>query len=180
MVPEREREAAGKRYVRNYPRHSVADLSAVLSKKQYESGVSTKATEKKQDGSEANKVCHDTLPHFVPPVMPCSPQLKRDRFAGLTRRAKRRKMTMEEDETDQKVIGASIRGAKKAMRPTKIGMPEARTHKVKAKKSRGEPKKQKSSNSFDRDLGQRTKTEGIRAKKGDSVGRAGKRPRKSR
>ena len=87
---------------------------------------------------------------------------------------------MEEDETDQRDIGASIRGAKKAMRPTKIGMPEARLHKPKAKKSRGESKRQKSRSSFDRDLGQRTKAEGIRAKKGDSVGRAGKRARKSR
>ena len=86
---------------------------------------------------------------------------------------------MEEDETDQRAIGASIRGAKKAMRPTKIGMPEARPQKSKVKKSQGGPKKQKK-DSFDHDLGQRTKTEGIRAKKGDSVGRAGKRPRKSR
>jgi len=88
-------------------------------------------------------------------------------------------MATEEDETDQRAIGASVRSAKKAMRPTKIGMPEARPQKPKAKKSRGGPEKQKKS-SFDHDLGQRIKTEGIRAKKGDSVGRAGKRPRKSR
>lgn len=89
-------------------------------------------------------------------------------------------MAIEEDETDQRAIGASIRGAKKAMRPTKIGVPEARPQMPKAKKSRGGSKKQKSSSSFDRELGQHIKTEGIRAKKGDSVGRAGKRPRKSR
>ena len=89
-------------------------------------------------------------------------------------------MAMEEDETDQRSIGASIRNAKKAMRPTKIGMPEARPQKTKGKKVRAEPKKQKNASSFDRDLGQRTKTEGLRAKKGDAVGRAGKRPRKSR
>ena len=88
-------------------------------------------------------------------------------------------MAMEEDETDQRAIGASIRGAKKAMKPTKIGMPEARSQKSKVKKSQGGPKKQKKS-SFDQDLGQHMKTEGIRAKKGDSVGRARKRPRKSR
>ena len=84
---------------------------------------------------------------------------------------------MEEDETDQHAIEASIRSAKKAMRPKKIGVPEPQG--VKPKKARG-LKKQKNASSFDRDLGQRTKTEGIRAKKGDSVGRAGKRPRKSR
>lgn len=88
-------------------------------------------------------------------------------------------MAMEEDETDQRAIGASIRSAKKAMRPTKIGIPEARPQKSRVKKSPGGSKKQKKG-TFDHDLGQRTKTEGIRAKKGDSVGRAGKRPRKSR
>jgi len=86
-------------------------------------------------------------------------------------------MATEEDETDQRAIGASIRNAKKASRPAKIGMPEA-----KPRKMRGTSKKQKKAkaSSFDHDLGQRAKTEGIRAKKGDSVGRAGKRPRKSR
>ena len=88
-------------------------------------------------------------------------------------------MAMEDDETDQRAIGASIRGAKKAMRPTKIGVLEPKPQNSKAKKLRGGPK-QRSASSFDRDLGQRTKTEGIRAKRGDSVGRAGKRPRKSR
>jgi len=89
-------------------------------------------------------------------------------------------MAMEEDETDQRVIGASIRSAKKAMRPTKIGLPETRLQMPKVKKSRDRPKKQKNASSFNHDFGQRTKSEGIRAKEGDSVGRAGKRPRKSR
>jgi ATP-dependent RNA helicase DDX27 len=89
-------------------------------------------------------------------------------------------MAMEEDKTDQRSIGASIRSAKKAMKPTRIGMPEPRPPKVKAKKAQGGAKKQKNTSTFDRDLGQRAKTEGIRAKKGESVGRAGKRPRKSR
>ena len=88
-------------------------------------------------------------------------------------------MATEEDEADHGAIGASIRNAKKAMRPTKIGMPEAGAQKTKGKGTRGVPK-QKGASSFDRDLGQRPKTEGLRAKKGDSVGRAGKRPRKSR
>jgi len=88
-------------------------------------------------------------------------------------------MAMEEDEMDHRAIGASIRSAKKAMRPTKIGMPEAGPQKTKVKRAQGVPK-QKATSTFDRDLGQRPKTEGLRAKKGDSVGRAGKRPRKSR
>lgn len=83
-------------------------------------------------------------------------------------------MAKEEDKTDQRAIGASIRSAKKSMRPTKIGMPEPRPQKVKPRKTHGG---RKNANSFDREFGQHTKTEGIRAKKGDSVGRAGKRPR---
>lgn len=87
-------------------------------------------------------------------------------------------MAMEEDKTDDHAIGASIRSAKKSMRPSKIGVLEPRSQKIKLKRPRGGPKK--NANAFERDLGQQTKTEGIRAKKGDSVGRAGKRPRKSR
>ena len=87
---------------------------------------------------------------------------------------------MEDDETDHRAIGASIRSAKKAMRPTKIGgIPEAGPQRVKMKRTGSAPR-HKGASSFDRDLDQRPKTEGLRAKKGDSVGRAGKRPRKSR
>ncbi|KAF9785870.1 DEAD-domain-containing protein [Thelephora terrestris] len=135
-------------------------VAQAVSKQQYESATSLKKSERNQHAPETNKP-------------------KRDKFSGLTRRAKRRKTAMEEDETDQHAIGASIRSAKKAMRPKKIGLPEPRPQKMKAKKTHGQ-KKQKNAGSFDHDLGQRTKPEGIRAKKGDSVGRAGKRPRKSR
>jgi ATP-dependent RNA helicase DDX27 len=150
-----------------------------VSKRQYESGASSKRSEKSQNSLEFNKVCHDFPPSFWSVHDVSLSQPKRDKFSGLTRRAKRRKMTMEEDKTDQRAIGASIRSAKQSMRPTKIGMPEPRSQKVKPKKTRGGPKKQ---NPLDRDLGQnlKTKTEGTRAKKGDSVGRAGKRSRKSR
>ncbi|GLB36171.1 putative DEAD-domain-containing protein [Lyophyllum shimeji] len=60
---------------------------------------------------------------------------KRDKFAGLSRKAKRRKMIMEEDaETgDQKSLNAAIRSAKKSARPPKIGVPEKRLSKTKAK-----------------------------------------------
>ena len=150
-----------------------------MSKQQYELGTSSKTSEKRQHAQEVNKVRHGFFPSLRTVGNFPFPQPKRDKFAGLTRRAKRRKMATEEDETDRRDIGASIRSAKKAMKPTKIGMPEARPQKNKAKKMRGGPKK-KNTTSFDRDLGQRAKTEGLRAKKGDAVGRAGKRPRKSR
>lgn len=151
-----------------------------MSKQLYESGTGSKKSEKKGNAPEVNKVCHDILPQIWSVCDVSLSQPKRDKFSGLTRRAKRRKIAMEEDETDQRVIGASIRSAKKSMRPTKIGMPEPRQQKVKQKKTRGGPKSLKNKSPFDRDLGQHAKTEGVRAKKGDSVGRAGKRPRKSR
>lgn len=140
-----------------------------MSKQQYESGTSFKMFEKKRNATEVNKVCHDFPLRLEGSDVSLS-QPKRDKFSGLTRRAKRRKMAMEEDKTDQRAIGASIRSAKKSMRPAKIGMPELRPQKVKPKKISGGPKKQNPG----------TKIEGIRAKKGDSIGRAGKRPRKSR
>jgi len=148
-----------------------------VSKQQYESGKSSGKSEKKPSATtETNKVRRGhPLSQAVNDILLL--QLKRDKFSGLTRRAKRRKMAMEGDETDERAIGASIRSAKKAMRPTKIGMLEPGLEKAKPKKAHG---KKKLNNSFDRDLGQRTKTEGIRAKKGDSVGRAGKRARNSR
>jgi ATP-dependent RNA helicase DDX27 len=89
-------------------------------------------------------------------------------------------MAAEEDETNQRAIGASVRIAKKAMRPTKINMPGPRPQRTGSVKMRGGPKKRTNAGSFDRDLGQLAKNEGMRAKKGDSVGRVGKRPRKSR
>ena len=52
-------------YVRSYLRNFVTDLSAAVSKKQYELSTSSKTSEKKQHAPEVNKVCHDTLPSFV-------------------------------------------------------------------------------------------------------------------
>lgn len=105
-------------------------------------------------------------------------QPKRDKFSGLTRKAKRRKMANEEDDDDHGAVNASIRSAKKAQRPVKIGMPENKLTKV--KKSKPKPKRAsggKPSGGFDQDMGQRSKgfaQEGTRAKKGDTVGRVGK------
>jgi len=55
-------------------------------------------------------------------------QPKRDKYDGLSRRLKRRKMAAEEDAEvgDTKSISASIRSAKKSSRPTKITEAEAK------------------------------------------------------
>lgn len=49
-------------------------------------------------------------------------QPKRDKFSGLSRKAKRRKMTLEEDKEagDSGVLKAAIRSAKRSSRPSKI------------------------------------------------------------
>lgn len=57
-------------YVRSYLRNFVTDPSAVVSKKQYESGTSSKTSEKKKHAPEVNKVCHETLPSLVLVLMP--------------------------------------------------------------------------------------------------------------
>lgn len=100
-------------------------------------------------------------------------QPKRDKFSGLSRRVKRRKLALEEDEAagDHKVVNAAIRSAKKAARPNKIGVPEKRDSKKgsksRDKKSKTKPKVTKGGN-FGSDMGQRggakAQNEGIRAK----------------
>ncbi|KAJ7630960.1 DEAD-domain-containing protein [Roridomyces roridus] len=100
---------------------------------------------------------------------------KRDKFDGLTRKAKRRKMAMEEDAElgDGGATKAAIRSAKKSARPQKIGVP---TSNANGKKSSRKKKATRVSGSgFGTDLGQRSSSgEGVRAKKGDAVGRLGK------
>lgn len=79
---------------------------------------------------------------------------KRDKFDGLSRAQKRRKMANEEDAQERPVINSSIRAAKKAQRPAKIGM-EQESYKSQnsKKKSKSKPKKGKSS--FSTDLGEK-------------------------
>lgn len=106
-------------------------------------------------------------------------QPKRDKFAGLTRKAKRRKMAMDEDERagDNAAVNAAIRSAKKAARPTKIGLPESkglpRRSKEKTNKTR---KATQGKGSFERDMGDKrtASREGVRAKRGDIIGGMGK------
>ncbi|KAJ7169880.1 DEAD-domain-containing protein [Mycena filopes] len=107
---------------------------------------------------------------------PSADKPKRDKFSGLTRKAKRRKLAMQEDEEmgDDRATQASIRSAKKSARPPKIGVLVPRPASKKAKKS---PRKvtARTGGAFDRDLGQKGGSgEGVRSKKGDSVGRLGK------
>jgi ATP-dependent RNA helicase DDX27 len=88
---------------------------------------------------------------------------------------------MMEDDDERKEMGsmnASIRSAKKAARPPKIGEADMRTSNKKPKsqsKKRAVGKPQannKKGSSFARDLGQ--KREGARAKKGDAIAGMGK------
>ena len=104
-------------------------------------------------------------------------QPKRDKFAGLTRKAKRRKLAMEEDERagDNAAVNAAIRSAKKAARPSKIGLPES---KMAPRRSKDKRKKSTSrkvtghTGTFDRDMGEKkaASREGVRAKRGDIIG----------
>ncbi|EJF66683.1 DEAD-domain-containing protein [Dichomitus squalens LYAD-421 SS1] len=108
---------------------------------------------------------------------PAQTKPKRDKFAGLSRRAKRRKMAMEEDAAETGAIRAAVRSAKKATRPAKIGEPERRTTSSKKRDKKGVRSKSKTKSkggAFDKDLGQRPAREGVRAKKGDVIGGMGK------
>ena len=91
---------------------------------------------------------------------------KRDKFAGLTRRAKRRKLASEEESReDKKSADAAIRSAKKAARPAKIGVPSRPASRRKQKRKSGSSKV-----GFSHDQGLRaSRSEGIHAKRGDHV-----------
>ena len=98
----------------------------------------------------------------------------------MSRRAKRRKLALEEDDdaADKGAMRAAVRSAKKAIRPAKIGMSENRATK---QKTRGKEKKKRRSESlftgqngrsvFDRDMGQKRGAvrEGARARSGDAI-----------
>ncbi|KAH8835254.1 DEAD-domain-containing protein [Flagelloscypha sp. PMI_526] len=120
-----------------------------LSKKQYETGNSAAGSKRKAGHDEVETI-------------------KRDKFSGLSRKAKRRKLALEEDAND-KATDAAIRSAKRANRPAKIGIPEP----IRAKGKTRSKKKQKvlrSGGAFGKDLGQKGKAgEGTRAKRTDAV-----------
>lgn len=100
-------------------------------------------------------------------------QPKRDKFSGLSRKAKRRKIIAEEDKeyNDSQAINASIRSAKKANRPAKIGEPDKKSTRPVKKKSKSTTEKSKGGSVFESDFGQKSKSsnEGIRARKDDAI-----------
>ena len=85
---------------------------------------------------------------------------------------------MEEDEAGETgAIKAAVRSAKKASRPAKIGESERRPASKKDKKRKSGSAKsvtKSKGGAFDKDMGQRSAREGVRAKKGDVIGGMGK------
>ncbi|KAF8216222.1 DEAD-domain-containing protein [Mycena galopus ATCC 62051] len=100
---------------------------------------------------------------------PTADKPKRDKFSGLTRKAKRRKIAMEEDKEldDDRATQAAIRSAKKSARTPKIGVPIPRPAVKKAKRSSRNKVTGRAGGAFDRDLGQKGSSfgEGVRSKK---------------
>lgn len=146
----------------------IADLA--LSKRQYESNFQ-KDNSMNQTSTvtkvQAEKVLFPVpMKERVADTRAWKP--KRDKFSGLTRRAKRRKLASEgETREERRATDAAIRSAKKAARPAKIGVPKEpppgrSTSKHKAKGDRlGKA-------GFGHDQGSRgSRREGIRAKRGD-------------
>ncbi|KAK7694635.1 nucleolar DEAD-box protein required for synthesis of 60S ribosomal subunit [Cerrena zonata] len=132
--------------------------SGAVSKEQYESGFKPAQGGAKVAAASADKP-------------------KRDKFSGLSRRAKRRKMALEDDDgAETGAIKAAVRSAKKAGRPAKIGEPERKPLSRKAEKKAKAKKMVKvtAKAGFDKDLGQKSSREGVRAKKGDKIGGMGK------
>ncbi|KAG2366552.1 P-loop containing nucleoside triphosphate hydrolase protein [Suillus spraguei] len=106
------------------------------------------------------------------------PKPKRDKFAGLTRKAKRRKMALEADKElgETGAVNAAIRSAKKASRPAKIGIPDHRNVPVSKRKKARKGTSRTGGNTFDKDLSSKAaRGEGVHAKKGDAIGGMSKR-----
>lgn len=77
---------------------------------------------------------------------------------------------MEEDAGETGAIRAAVRSAKKAQRPAKIGDKESKPHRSSASKRQKKKSGAKAGSAFEKDLGQRSSREGVRAKKGDVIG----------
>ena len=90
---------------------------------------------------------------------------KRDKFSGLSRREKRRKLASEADtKEDKRATDAAIRSAKKTARPSKINVPRQ------SKSKQRDDKLGKAGFSHDQGWrGSRSQKEGIRAKRGDAA-----------
>lgn len=98
----------------------------------------------------------------APPEAKAAPKIKRDKYDGLSRKMKRRKMANEEDEKDNRAA-AAIRAAKKTARPVKITQALPQTAGRKGGKSKSG--KSKKGSAFEQDRGARGGArEGMRAK----------------
>ncbi|KAG9314378.1 DEAD-domain-containing protein [Chiua virens] len=133
--------------------------AAAVSKQHHENGGAVSASSKKRTpADDASKP-------------------KREKYAGLSRRAKRRKVAMELDKElgGNGGLDAAIRSAKKAARPGKIGkaLGKAPTRMKSGPKSKS---KSRSAGAFEQDLSSsKARNEGVRAKKGDAISGMGKR-----
>ncbi|QRW05439.1 DEAD/DEAH box helicase [Ceratobasidium sp. AG-Ba] len=131
------------------------EKAAAISKQQYQNGfaINDKRVTKEKGKAESEKP-------------------RRDKFSGLTRRAKRRKLAREADAefNDTRATEAAVRNAKRAQRPGKIGEPLKPSKLARDKQDKKKKKKSKMAG-FDRDLGDRGAgaREGMRAKKGEGV-----------
>ncbi|CAA7261381.1 unnamed protein product [Cyclocybe aegerita] len=126
----------------------------------------------KQKAEELSKRLHETGGKKTAPKGVDTTKPKRDKLSGLSRRAKRRRMTTEDDKeaNDSKALNAAIRSAKKAFRPQKIGVSERRNSKPTKKKRKTLGRPSKSGSTFEGDMGKGPKArEGIRSRKGDTV-----------
>jgi ATP-dependent RNA helicase DDX27 len=82
-------------------------------------------------------------------------EVKRHKHAGLSRKAKRRKMAQEEDKGTERVVNAAIRHAKKMSKPNRIGAPE---NAVTSSKREGSIKKRKRTGGIGNNMGERVLT----------------------
>jgi ATP-dependent RNA helicase DDX27 len=101
---------------------------------------------------------------------------KRDKFSGLSRQAKRRKLASEADtKEERRATDAAVRSAKKAARPTKIGIPKGPSPRRSTSKHKRKGDKLGKAG-FSHDQGSKgSRSEGIRAKRGDVAKIKGKR-----
>ncbi|KAI0307738.1 P-loop containing nucleoside triphosphate hydrolase protein [Multifurca ochricompacta] len=89
---------------------------------------------------------------------------RRDKFSGLTRRAKRRKLALEEETNENGgAADAAIRSAKKAARATKIGIPNRSI----SRRGGLKQKKKRKSGGLSEAGSRVSRREGIHAKRGD-------------
>lgn len=153
---------------------SFTPFFLATSKQQHESGMALaqKGKRKAIDEPKVGLLHHSQL-LFEPSLQP-----KRDKFAGLTRKAKRRKMALEADKElgEAGAVNAAIRSAKKAARPAKIGIPDHRNVPVSKRRKTKKGVSRTGGNTFDRDLSSKAaRGEGVHAKKGDAIGGMGQR-----